>query len=78
MLRQALEAARAVSDSPHAAPLHAAFRQGVKELGDQLGKALPDTPTVEEPGQVARPTQALVTRQMTGQEQTSRQVEMDR
>ncbi len=78
VLRETLEAARSVSNSPHSAPLHAAFRQGVKELGAQLGKAFPDTPTIDEPGQIAMPTQALVTRQMTGQDQTKNQVEMDR
>lgn len=63
----ALDAARAVSDSPGAAPLHAAYRGGLKDLQDAILPAFPDSmKTREEPGAIGTPTQQLVTEQMTG------------
>jgi hypothetical protein len=41
---------QAIANDPGAAPLWAAFRQGVHELGAAFGKALPDSIQVDEPG----------------------------
>lgn len=73
-MRWALASVRAVSDSPHAAPLHAAWRGGLKDLQDAVMPAFPDAQKArEEPGGIASPTPQLVTAQLTG-----RDVEPDR
>lgn len=55
--------------------LQAFLRQGVKELGVVLGKATPETPQVDEPGQLWSVTPQLATEQMTGRQVN---LEMDR
>jgi hypothetical protein len=59
--------ARAVSDSPGAAPLHAMVRQGADEIAQVL-TAFPAhaVQPVAEAGQIFEPTPQLVTEQMTG------------
>lgn len=67
-----VDGARAVSNSPGAAPLHAAVRQGADEIA-QILPAFPDSvKPVPESGQLFEPTQAIVTQQMTG-----RQINLD-
>lgn len=62
-----LDVARAISDSPGAAPLHAMVRQGADEIAQVL-TAFPAhaVQPVSEPGQIFEPTPQLVTEQMTG------------
>jgi hypothetical protein len=61
------DTARAVSDSPHMAPIHAAVRQGADEIAQVL-TAFPanGVQPVSEQGQLFEPTPQLVTEQMTG------------
>lgn len=51
-----VQAARAVSESPHTGVLWAAWRQGLAELGEAFGKATPDSISVSMPGQIGQPT----------------------
>ncbi len=62
--------ARAVSNSPGAALLHALVRQGaVDEILTQILPAFPESvKSVPESGQILEPTQALVTQEMTGRQ----------
>jgi hypothetical protein len=61
-----VDGARAVSNSPGAAPLHALMRQGADEIA-QILPAFPDSVrSVPESGQILEPTQALVTKEITG------------
>lgn len=77
-MRDALASVRAVSDSPGAAPLHAAWRGGLKDLQDAVMPAFPDSQKArDEPGGIASPTAALVTAQLTGRE-VDRAPELDR
>lgn len=62
-----LEMVRDVSNSAGAAPLHAAFRLGLKELQDNIGVMSPGQGR-DEPGSIANPTSQLVTEQMNGNE----------
>jgi hypothetical protein len=58
---------RNISNSPGAAPLHAAWRGGLKDLQDAVITAFPDSAKArEEPGSIASPTPQLVTENMTG------------
>lgn len=58
---------RDLSNSPGAAPLHAAWRGGLKDLQDALIPAFPESMKArEEPGSIASPTPQLVTESMTG------------
>ena len=69
--------AREYSDSAHAAPLHAAWRGGLKDLQAALIPAFPDSmQTREEPGAIASPTQALVTEQMKATPQKEMEYEL--
>jgi hypothetical protein len=63
----ALDTARAISNSPGAAPLHAMVRQGADEIAQVL-TAFPAhaVQPVAEQGQIFEPTPQLVTEQMTG------------
>jgi hypothetical protein len=62
------DALRAVSNSPGAAPVHAAIRQGTDEIAQVL-PAFPDSMrTVAESGQLFEPTQAIVTGEITGRQ----------
>jgi hypothetical protein len=77
-LRQMRDAARAVSNSPGAAPLHAAWRGGLKDLQDAVLPAFPDSQKArEEPGGIASPTPQMVTAQLTGRD-IDREIEPDR
>ncbi|HLN26913.1 MAG TPA: hypothetical protein VK395_04165 [Gemmataceae bacterium] len=61
-----VDGARAISNSPGAAPLHAIVRQGADEIA-QILPAFPDSvKSVPESGQLLEPTQALVTKEITG------------
>jgi hypothetical protein len=61
-----VDGARAISNSPGAAPLHALVRQGADEIA-QILPAFPDSVrSVPESGQLLEPTQALVTKEITG------------
>lgn len=77
-MRGALASVRAVSNSPGAAPLHAAWRGGLKDLQDAVMPAFPDAQKArEEPGGIASPTPQMVTAQLTGRD-IDREVELDR
>jgi len=62
-----VDGARAISDSPHAAPIHALVRQGAREIAPLL-QAFPDSNVraTEESGNIFSPTPQLVTEQITG------------
>jgi hypothetical protein len=63
-----VDGARAVSNSPGAAPLHALVRQGADEIA-QILPAFPDSMrTQPEAGQILEPTQAIVTKEITGRQ----------
>jgi hypothetical protein len=68
-MNRVLEALRAASNSHHAAPLHAAVRQGARELA-QILPAFPDSNVkpVEEPGQMFNATPQEVFLNKTGRE----------
>ncbi|WP_088258695.1 hypothetical protein [Fimbriiglobus ruber] len=56
-----------LSNRPGAAPLHAAWRGGLKDFQDAVIPAFPDSMKArEEPGSIASPTSQLVTESMTG------------
>lgn len=66
---QMARAARAISDSPGAAPIHAFVRQGADEIAQVLA-AFPDSnvkPQAEQ-GQIFEPTPQLITAQIKGAE----------
>ena len=68
-MNKLIEAIRSASNSPGAAPLHAAWRSGLKDLQDAVIPAFPDSlKPREEPGSIASPTPQLVTANITGQE----------
>jgi hypothetical protein len=57
---------RDISNDPGAAPLHAAWRGGLKDL-QEIIPAFPDSLKIrEEPGSIASPTPQLITEGMTG------------
>ncbi|HYT91671.1 MAG TPA: hypothetical protein VEL76_23360 [Gemmataceae bacterium] len=74
--KAARETVKAISDSPHMAPVHALIRQGADEVA-QLRPAFPDSNVRNqgEPGQMFEPTPQLITEQMTGRQVN---LEMDR
>lgn len=60
-------AARAASDSSHAAPLHAEFRRGLKDLQDAVLQAFPQSKlSRDEPNTIANPTQYTSTQERLG------------
>ncbi len=64
-----------VSDSHHAAPIHAAWRGGLKDLQDAIQPAFPDSLKArEEAGGIASPTPQIVTGQM--KEKAGQEMEM--
>jgi hypothetical protein len=63
-----VDGARAVSNSPGAAPLHALLRQGADEIAQVLPAFPESVKSVAESGQILEPTQALVTQEMTGRQ----------
>jgi hypothetical protein len=64
-----LEKLREASNSPGAAPLHAAWRAGLKDLQTVVLSPIEGTmATKEEPGGIASPTSYIITEQMKGKE----------
>jgi hypothetical protein len=59
--------ARAVSNSAGAAPLHAEFRRGLKDLQDAVLQAFPQSKlSRDEPNTIANPTQYTSTQERLG------------
>ncbi len=77
-ISKGIEKVRDISNSPHAAVLHAAVRQGADEIA-QILPAFPDSNVrpASEPGQMFEPTQGEVDRQLTGENQKDREMDMD-